>query len=119
MKVQVHILHNVLPRPDRKREMLINDPSRVVIISVELLAENIINLRPFSPLSVKQQFRRRASARIDHTGKAGSLPLKRHAVCPSKRKAASETTSECAQHQGVRNRTNEENSCPRNRTWLC
>ena len=47
--------------------MLINDPSSIVIIRGESLAENIAKLGRFSLLSFKRQFRRRASAGVDNT----------------------------------------------------
>ena len=85
LKVEVHVLHNVLPWPDHQGQMLINNPAGIVRVRGELLGENNANRGPFSLLSFKYQ--PRASTGVDRAGKAA-----RHAPKPNGVLAAGESS---------------------------
>src|SRR6516164_9665502 len=115
----MHVLHNILPWPNHQRKMLVDNPAGIVSKRGELLAENSTNLGRFNLLSFKYQFRRRASSGVDRASKPACRPLKRHAVCPLKGKAARETTAERAQQERRRNGANKQNPLPRIRPRAC
>src|SRR5215472_6360814 len=103
----------MLSRPRHDREVLINNPQRIIVVIQKPLSKYTRRLRRFERLALKYQRRSTALAGINVSVHPLRLQLELHTRCATERKAAGESAAEYTEQQRAGNGTDKQNSRPR------